>query len=322
MNTEGRRSIKVPVFQTMNGEDVSISVHQFGSSNTGPSIYVGAGTHGNELQGVEICRRLLADLESQDVFGTVTIIPVQNPLAQALRIRLNPIDNKDLDLAYPGKNNGTATERLASVLFGFASSADCVIDLHSGGVGSKNIPHIYVPWAKSKKSKFSSIETAAIFGADVLIATQPDVDYHFLLPNLSPFYCNGTTGAAGLYVELGEGGLVDDYFVEFGRLGVMNVLRKMGVIKGDVQKQGKLQVVRSTQVVRSPSSGILKREYDLGKRVTTDELLAKVYSLDGKTEAINSPCNGIIQWTVTFGNTNAGDDVCWIGEDPADYTGM
>src|SRR5438067_13475168 len=82
-----KRSFKVPVFETFDGREIALSVHQFKGGEGGPSVYVGASTHGNELHGGEICRRLLADLDSQDLFGTVTIIPVQNPIAYESRSR-------------------------------------------------------------------------------------------------------------------------------------------------------------------------------------------------------------------------------------------
>jgi len=303
----------------MDGASVDLLVHQFSGPSPGPSLYVGASTHGNELQGVEILRQLAKELNPATLRGNVTFIPIQNPLAFQNRVRLNPIDGKDLDIVYPGREDGSATEKLASVLFSkFASKANCVIDLHSGGICSKNIPHIYVPSEIPSKCAFSSMELASAFGADALIDTQKGKDFHFALDNLSPYYCNRATGAAGLYVELGEGGIVDNNHVQFGKTGVLNVLKKLGMLEGAIDHQGKQTIVKHTTVVTSGTSGLIRYNYELGDSVHRGDILGEVNDIDGSKESIRSPSAGIVQWTIRNGSVNAGEHICWIGGDDVD----
>ncbi len=310
----GRRALaEFGAFVTMDGAEVDVRAHVLEGAERGPSVYVGAATHGNELHGVEICRRLAEEIDSHMLHGKLIIVPVQNPMAFKHRVRLNPIDEKDLDRLYPGSEDGTATERLAHTLYAkLASTADCVIDLHSGGTGSMNVPHIYVPPLKPTRTRYASLDLAKAFGADVIIDTQPGVDYHFDLVHLSPFFCN-SQGAAGLYPELGEGGRVDEYYVHFGLTGVKNVLRKLGMLSGEIEEQGKQKLVTRTSVVRALTSGILLRKYQLGQEVKKGDLIAEVAGVFGGREEIIAPSDGVVQWSVTFGNVGAGEQIAWIG---------
>jgi predicted deacylase len=312
--SKGKKTlIEIPAFATMDGDKVCVSAHIIHGSEDEPTVYVGSATHGNELQGVETCRRLAEEIDPATISGKLIVVPLQNPVAFRHRVRLNPVDGKDLDKLYPGNDKGTATEQLADTLYTkLAATADVVIDLHSGGVGSINIPHIYVPSIPPKRTKFTSLELGQAFGADVLIDTSPSVDYHFDLEHLSPYFCN-VQGSAGLYVELGEGGRVDEHYVQFALTGVKNVLRKLGMLKGRVEEQGKRKVVTRTSVVRSKTSGILLKHYKLGQEVHKGNPIAEVVGVFGGREKILAPCDGIVQWTVTFGNTDAGQDIAWLG---------
>jgi len=310
---ETKDLIEFPAFVGMDGTQVHVLAHVIQGTKAGSTVYVGSATHGNELQGVEVCRRLAEEIKPHNLNGKLIIVPLQNPIAFMHRVRLNPIDGKDLDIVYPGRSDGTATERLAFTLYSkLATNADLVIDLHSGGIGSINVPHIYVPSIPPTRTEFSSLELAKAFGADVLIDTQASIDYHFDLVHLSPFFCNAQ-GASGLYVELGEGGKVDDYCVQFAMKGVRNVMRKLGMLSGEVEEQGKQKVVTRTSVVRATTSGILLKHYELGQEVRKHELMADVMGIHGGRESILAPCDGVVQWTVTFGNIHEGGDIAWLG---------
>jgi predicted deacylase len=305
--------VEFPTFVTMDNTQVNVFAHVIQGSGDGPNVYVGAATHGNELQGVEVCRRLAEEIEPSSLSGKLIVVPLQNPVAFRHRVRLNPIDGKDLDKLYPGRENGTATERLAYTLYSkLAATADVVIDLHSGGVGSINIPHIYIPSIPPKRTKFTSLELGKAFGVDVLIDTKPSIDYHFDLEHPSPYFCN-VQGSAGLYVELGEGGRVDEHYVQFALRGVKNVLRKLGMLDGSIEEQGRRKVVTRTSVVRSKTCGILLRHYELGQEVQKDTPIADVVGVFGGREEILAPSDGIVQWTVTLGNIDAGQDIAWLG---------
>lgn len=305
--------IEFPAFVTMDNAQVNVLAHVIQGSQSGPSLYVGAGTHGNELQGVEACRRLADEIEPAALSGQLVVVPLQNPVAFRHRLRLNPVDGKDLDRLYPGSDHGTATERLAYTLYSkLAATADVVIDLHSGGVGSINIPHIYAPSIPPKRTKSTSLELGKAFGAEVLIDTKPSIDYHFDLEHPSPYFCN-VQGSAGLYVELGEGGRVDEHYVQFALRGVKNVLRKLGMLGGVIEEQGRRRVVTRTSVVRSKTSGILLRHFEVGQEVRKDTSIADVVGVFGGREEIPAPSDGIVQWAVTLGNIDAGEDIAWLG---------
>jgi len=304
---------RVPAFTTLDGSEHSIQIQVCKGSEGGPTIFVAAGTHGNELMGVEICRQLAIDLSPEKIKGMVIVAPILNPSAFRQRTRFNPIDGKDPSQLYPGDKSGSATEQLVHNIWSkLASKAECVIDIHSAGFGSKNIPHIYVPWGKVSRCEFSSMELADIFGCEAAIQTRPDEDYHFRFDRALAS-CASQFGASAFAPELGEGGITDEFHVQYGLTGVRNVMKKLGLIKGSIQPQGKRKVVTRTAVVRSKISGILWRSYELGEELSEGRKIADVYGIDSGKATLASPISGIVLWTTLFGNTNAGDDVCWIG---------
>lgn len=106
--------------------------------NPGPVLYMGAASHGNEVNGIEICRRISQEINPGDLTGALVIVPIQNPMAFYLRRRASPIDNVNLDIVFPGRLDGSVSEIIAYKLYHEAiSKADIVLDFHSAGSGEK-----------------------------------------------------------------------------------------------------------------------------------------------------------------------------------------
>jgi predicted deacylase len=107
----------------------------------GPSVLVTAGVHGDEYEGPLGIAEFAETLSPKNVNGTVRLVPVANSFAFAAGTRLSPIDGLNMARVFPGKDDGTPTERLAHFWFHeFANKADYLIDLHSGGVEYEFLP--------------------------------------------------------------------------------------------------------------------------------------------------------------------------------------
>jgi N2-acetyl-L-2,4-diaminobutanoate deacetylase len=120
---------------------VEVEVFVCAGCTPGPSALVTAGVHGDEYEGPLAIGQVADTLSPENVRGVVYLVPVANPLAFAAGTRLSPTDGLNLARVFPGKEDGTPTERLAHFLFHqLASKADYLIDLHSGGVEYEFLP--------------------------------------------------------------------------------------------------------------------------------------------------------------------------------------
>ncbi|MEP6533682.1 MAG: succinylglutamate desuccinylase/aspartoacylase family protein [Bryobacteraceae bacterium] len=103
-------------------------------SEPGPFVLVTAGIHGDEYEGPAAVASLVQQLADLPLTGSIAAIPVANPMAWHGAQRTSPEDGLNLARTFPGKPDGSPTERLASILFDLAGQANYLIDLHSGGV--------------------------------------------------------------------------------------------------------------------------------------------------------------------------------------------
>ncbi len=115
--------------------EVALHVFALGSEADGPTVLVSAGVHGDEYEGPAAVARLAQELRGKTLDGRVLLVPVMNPLARLSGTRITQEDGKNLARCFPGRQEGTVTERLAAAIFEhLVMPSTFVIDLHSGGV--------------------------------------------------------------------------------------------------------------------------------------------------------------------------------------------
>jgi len=136
--------------------------HRRGSAD-GPRVLLTAGIHGDEYEGPAALLELLAFFHSAPLHGSLTVIPVANPMAWSAATRTSPDDGLNLARVFPGNAQGSATEQLAAAIWRIADQQDYVIDLHSGGSD-----YLFMPLAGYYAGNDASLEAACHFGLSVL----------------------------------------------------------------------------------------------------------------------------------------------------------
>ena len=123
----------VPIGTTSAWGETELLLGEVGAA--GPGMLITAGVHGDEGPwGGWAIRKLLERLDISDLRGFIRVVPLANPLAMQADTRNAPVDQLDLNRAFPGDADGSYTERLAQILAGAAlENIDYVIDLHGGG---------------------------------------------------------------------------------------------------------------------------------------------------------------------------------------------
>ena len=198
-------------------------------ANSGPTLTVFGAVHGNEYEGVDAIPRIFAQVEPEDLCGTLAMITTCNVPAYEAATRNSPIDGLNLARVFPGDPAGTITERIAYWLTEkLIKPSNLLIDLHSGGRGS-DIPtligYIHTDDARGRQSEAA----ARAFGAPVLWGHPPPV-----APGRS-LSAATTLGIPSLYTETPGGGRSTPDDVACYIDGVLNVMEHLDMLPGEPQ---------------------------------------------------------------------------------------
>ena len=264
----------------------------------GPVLFVSAAIHGDELNGVEIIRRLHQQKTLARLHGTLITIPVVNVYGVIHHSRYLP-DRRDLNRSFPGSQRGSLAGRLAH-LFMTEIVANCThgIDLHTGAVHRSNLPQLRVNIDDEETARL-----AHAFGVPVILNSD--------LRDGSLRQAASENGIPMLLYEAGEALRFDELSIRAGVKGVINVMRELGMLprrKHTPKKVVEPFVARSTSWVRAPESGIFRAFTHLGMRVKRGEVLGVVDSPYGDNEVeVEAPASGIIIGKTALPLINEGD---------------
>ncbi len=251
---------------------IPMPVHVIHGREDGPRVFVSAAIHGDELNGVEVIRRLLKRPSLKRLRGTLFAIPVVNVYGVIHHSRYLP-DGRDLNRTFPGSERGSLAARLANQ-FMCEIVAQCThgIDLHTGANYRSNLPQI-----RAKLDDEETEDLARAFGVPVLLNSD--------LRDGSLRQAAAECGVRMLVYEAGESLRFDEVSIRAGVNGITNVLRALGMLKSKANKKTKAKkkrartepfIARSSTWVRAPQSGVLCSPIRLGARVKKNDLLGLV----------------------------------------------
>jgi len=251
------------------GSDAALFMHELVGEADGPTIGISAAIHGNENAGSQAILDLYRLLAEAPLTGRILLFPVANPRALAVNRRFTPIDELNLNREFPGDVKGNYTQQLAAAITReFLEKIDIHIDLHSG-TDRPTVDYVYI-WNDEGLSR--------AFGSKVLYRPATSKEGTVF---------SGTTKAVTLdrrgipcvVVELG-GGIVDQApYVKRTVDGVLNMLRHLGAISGDVKPAPRQIVVDKIVTVRPTEGGWLEPLAPaLGDTITKGALLGRVVS--------------------------------------------
>ena len=269
-----RVGIDLPVARLYTHTSLAMPLQVVHGKLQGPCLFVSAAIHGDELNGVEVIRRLLQQAALKRLRGTLIAIPIVNVHGFLDRSRYLP-DRRDLNRSFPGSGKGSLAARIAK-LFMTEVVARCGygIDLHTGAIHRENIPQI--------RANLDDPETerlARAFGVPVLINST--------LRDGSLRMAAAERGVTMLLYEAGEALRFDEVSIRAGLKGVLNVMRELGMLPARKRKTTDLKppvIARSSFWVRAPESGILRTLVPLGTRVEKGGLLAIIADPFGEAE--------------------------------------
>ena len=311
-----RRLIDLPVSKLSNHAPVTLPVHVLHGAQSGPTMFVSAAIHGDELNGVEIIRRLLRTLDPQSINGTLLCVPVVNVFGFISRSRYLP-DRRDLNRSFPGSASGSLAARLAHLfLTEIVKRSQIGIDLHTAAIHRINLPQIRCVFRKRPRV----LELARAFGAEVMLenAERPG----------SLREAARAVGVDVLSYEGGEGLRFDEFAIRAGVDGITGVMYKMEMLDlaEDVDPVPVRQapvLINASSWLRAPEGGVFRTTKRIGDCVNLGEIVGHVANpFEDAAVEVRSPHRGIIIGRTTLPIVNMGDALMNIGwsEDLSDRT--
>ncbi|MCB2183490.1 MAG: succinylglutamate desuccinylase/aspartoacylase family protein [Desulfobulbaceae bacterium] len=293
-----RRTIDLPIARLYSHNDMTMPVHVIHAKKEGPRLFVSAAIHGDEINGVEIVRRLLRLKLLKQLKGTLIAIPIVNVYGFINKSRYLP-DRRDLNRSFPGSYKGSLASNIAR-LFMDEIVGKCThgIDLHTGANHRANLPQLRVFLDDPEVERL-----ALAFGAPVII--------NALMRDNSLREAVIEKGIPIITYEAGECLRFNEHAIQFGLKGIISVMRELGMLPKRKKEGKRLRepiVVEGTSWVRAPKSGIFYSLFGLGATIKKDEVLASIYDPFGENEEkVISPVDGIIIGTLQLPLVHKGD---------------
>ena len=295
-----RTRAELPTARLMSGTPLSMPVVVLHGRSDGPTVWINAATHGDEIIGIEIIRRVLALIDPRALSGTVLAVPIVNVHGFNTGDRYLP-DRRDLNRSFPGSKRGSLASRVAHLLMTeVVSRCDVGFDLHSGSDHRANLPQI-----RADLDDDATLALANRFGAPVAIdARVRDGSLRGAAAEL---------GATCLLFEGGEAYRFDEDAVTVGVDGTLRVLHTLGMIEELVPPAPPPRIARSSRWVRASRSGIVDCRLALGASVERGAQLGVLRDPYGtQVGRLRAPLDGVLVGKLLHPLVNQGDAVLHV----------
>ena len=296
--------VTLPISESYSGISLQIPIRILRAEEDGPTGFITAALHGDELNGTGAIRSLICD-DSVDLRrGALILVPILNLLGFNQHSRYLP-DRRDLNRSFPGSATGSLAGRIAHLIFTeIVARSDFGIDLHTASIRRTNYPNVRADMTHSKTRKM-----AKSFGAEVIM--------HSFGPEGSLRREACKANCPTIILEGGEVWKVEPTIVATATRGIKNVLRSFDMIEGDSIRPEKQVVIQRAKWVRADKGGFLQFHVHPGQAVQQDQPLATNTDLMGKEQSVlRAPFNGVIIGMTTLPAISPGSPVCHVGELP------
>ena len=293
---------------------LTIPVVVANGSKPGPVLALVSGAHGTEYASIIALEKVIERIDPASLSGPVIVVPLININSFETKVpHVNPIDNKSMNRFYPGKTDGTQTERASYAMTKqVVEQADYLIDLHGGDLDESLRPYTY--WPKTGNADFDA-KTKALalaFGIDnIIIDTSRPKD-----ANASRYLDNTalTRGKPAIAAEAGYAGTTETDDIELLVNGCFNVMRHLKMLPGTATMVENPVWFESVQTVASDVNGIFYPNVKRGAYVQQGQLLGRITDYTGRPLAEpKATASGVILYVDAVPTMIKGGTVANIG---------
>ena len=279
----------------------------------GPVLALIAGTHGYEYAPIVALQRVRAQLDPMRLSGTLILVHVANmPSFLRRTIYYSPVDGKNLNRVYPGKPDGTVSERIAhAITTEVIERADYVADMHCGDGNEALRPYTYWMKGGDELVDVSSKQMAIAFGLNhIVIDTDRPGD-----PQASVYTANTaiTRGKPAITTETGALGQTSEEWVGLAERGAWNLLKHFRMVSGEPERADIVVWLDRYEVLRAPATGLFYPAVKMGHTVAEGTLLGTVKDFFGETLAeIRAPFAGMVNYVVATPPVSEGEPLAMV----------
>ncbi len=296
--------LKINIDRLPTGTLIDIPVYVFNAKKPGPTILVQAGLHGDEINGIEIVRRMLAEKRFKVKKGAVIAVPILN-IFGFIHFSRDVPDGKDVNRSFPGTKTGSMASRIAyHYLTQIMHQIDYGIDLHTGGGQRHNFPQIRYTQEDVESLKLAEVFNAPIsFSSKLIRGSFRNAAYRM--------------GKPTVVFEAGESMRFDDSAILEGMQGILNVLKHFEMIPKTepkyTERTGTIHM-EHRKWLRAPTAGMFIPEVTNGSEVKKGQILGTITDTYAKhSKKIKAPFNGYLFCINHQAVVNQGDALFHIG---------
>jgi len=296
--------VHIQIDRLPTGTLIDIPVYVYNSKNSGPTILIQAGLHGDEVNGIEIVRRMLGEKHFKVAKGTVIAVPILNILGFIHFSRDLP-DGKDVNRSFPGSKSGSMASRIA---YHFTKEIfpqiDFAVDLHTGGARRSNYPQTRYTATDKKSAALATIFNAPFTFSSNLIAKSFRKSAY-------------SKGIPTIVYEGGESMRFNEYAIEQGVQGILNILHHFKMLADDtiVTPEKKTIYITNRKWLRAPTAGMFLPKIKNGSAVVKGATLGVVTdAFSSRIKEVKAPFNGYVFCVNHQAIVNQGEALFHLGK--------
>ncbi|MGB5435739.1 MAG: succinylglutamate desuccinylase/aspartoacylase family protein [Maribacter sp.] len=277
--------VKIQIDRLPTGTLIDIPVYVFNSKQPGPTVLIQAGLHGDEINGIEIVRRMLQEKRFKIKKGAIIAVPILN-IFGFIHFSRDVPDGKDVNRSFPGTKSGSMASRIAyHYVSEIMHQMDVAIDLHTGGAQRHNFPQIRFTQEDAKSKELAEVFNAPFsFPSRMIKGSFRKAAFQL--------------GKPSLVFEAGESMRFDEYSILEGMQGILNVLKHFKMIP----KIEPMYVERTESVflanrkwLRAPTAGMFIPEITNGSEVRKGQEMGLITDTYAKrSKKIKAPFDGFV----------------------------
>lgn len=289
------KDVNLPIAKLYTNNWTHMPVSVIRGKTDGPHLFVCAAQHGDEINGVEIIRRLVRQHTLTRLKGTLIAVPIVNVFGFIHSSRYLP-DRRDLNRSYPGSPRGSLAGRLAHLFLSeIVAHSTHGIDIHTAAQHRYNLPQI-----RANLREPVTLDMARSFGAPVLV--------HSLRRNNSLRETLAERGIPIIVYEAGEALRFNEPAIRLGVQGIIRVMRHLGMLPKSRSKRFEPVQTDKTRWVRAKQSGLLHIKVRAGDQVKRHQTIATITDPMGTSvKDLKSPFDGVVIGHTNIPLVNAGD---------------
>lgn len=299
-------NIRYTISETYLGDPVRVPVTVVNGAHPGPTICLSAAAHGDELNGIEVVRRVAHEWDHDELNGTLVCLPVMNVPAFIAQERYLPIYDRDLNRSFPGDPESTSAKRMAHTIFtNFIEPCDIGLDFHTSTRGRSNMLHVRADMSDETVSRL-----ARSFGSNVIIDSEG--------PPGTLRREASDQGTPTITIEMGEAHRFQRELIEQALRGVESVFAEYGVREyAAVNWPGWRTVIVSGEKtwLRSDVGGIVEMHVEQGSIVQEGETICTITNpFKISSDTVNAPFTGLLVGVLENPVVYPGNPLCHLVE--------